>query len=137
MQQTYRTKTGVAIITWATNDPPYLPSGEQMRQELNIAYDAGAKYIIVFNSYVPNPTIWYYPPINPYGALTDEHFKVMEEFWNQMHNSPRNNLAKADVAVVLPKDYGWGMRQANDRIWGLWEADALAPQIGDKSSFFD
>jgi hypothetical protein len=33
---------------------------------------------------------------------------------------------------VLPKDYGWGMRQASDRIWGLWEADALAPQVGAK-----
>ena len=49
-----------------------------------------------------------------------------------MHNSPRNGLLKADVAVVLPKDYGWGMRQASDRIWGLWEVDDLAPQIGAK-----
>ena len=49
-----------------------------------------------------------------------------------MHTSPRNGVAKDHVAVVLPKDYGWGMRQANDRIWGLWEADDLAPQIGAK-----
>ena len=112
-----------AIITWATNDPPYLPTGTQMLQELNTAYDAGANYLIVFN----------YPQINPYGALTDEHFKVMEQFWNQMHNSPRNTAADdGHVALVLPKDYGWGMRQATDKIWGLWPADALAPQIGEK-----
>ncbi len=62
-----------AIITWATNDPPYLPSGTQMLEQLNTAYDAGAKYVIVFN----------YPQINPYGALTDEHFEAMQTFWNQ------------------------------------------------------
>lgn len=111
-----------AIITWATNDPPYLPSGNQMLEQLNTAYDAGAGYVIVFN----------YPQINPYGALTEEHFGAMQAFWSRMHSSPRNGVAKADVAVVLPKDYGWGMRQANDRIWGLWEADDLAPVIGVK-----
>ena len=111
-----------AIITWATNDPPYLANETQMLLELNTAYDAEAKYLIVFN----------YPQINPYGALTDEHFEAMKTFWDRMHTSPRNGVAKANVAVVLPKDYGWGMRQANDRIWGLWEADALAPQIGAK-----
>lgn len=94
-----------------------------MLQELNIAYSSGAQYLIVFN----------YPQINAYGALTDEHFKVLEEFWNQMHSSPRNTAGNdGHVALVLPKDYGWGMRQANDRIWGLWEADDLAPQIEAK-----
>ena len=111
-----------AIITWATNDPPYLPSGSQMLEQLNTVYDAGAQYVIVFN----------YPQINVYGALTEEHFEAMQTFWSRMHNSPRNGLLKADVAVVLPKDYGWGMRQASDRIWGLWEVDELAPQIGAK-----
>ena len=111
-----------AIITWATNDPPYLASGTQMLEQLNTAYSAGAQYLIVFN----------YPQINPYGALTDQHFLAIEAFWDRMHSSPRNGLLKADFALVLPKDYGWGMRQANDRIWGLWEADNLAPQIGEK-----
>jgi hypothetical protein len=111
-----------AIITWATNYPPYLASGNQILDQLNTAYLAGAQYLIVFN----------YPQINPYGALTDQHFVAIETFWNKMHSSPRNGLLKADVAVVLPKDYGWGMRQASDRIWGLWEVDELAPQIGAK-----
>ena len=113
-----------AIITWASNDPPYLASGTQMLQELNVAYSSGAKYLIVFN----------YPQINPYGALTDEHFKVLETFWNQIHSSPRKAVGNEDgrVALVFPKDYGWGMRQANDKIWGLWPADDLSPQIGKK-----
>ena len=113
-----------AIITWASNDPPYLANGTQMLEELNRAYDSGAKYIIVFN----------YPQINPYGALTEEHFNTMETFWNRIRTSPRNMVGNEDgrVALVLPKDYGWGMRQANDRIWGLWPADDLSPQIGEK-----
>jgi hypothetical protein len=112
-----------AIITWASNDPPYLASGSQMLEELNVAYSSGAKYIIVFN----------YPQINPYGALTDEHFTAMETFWNQIHSSPRNAAEKVDqVALVLPKDYGWGMRQPDDKIWGLWPADDLSPLIGER-----
>jgi hypothetical protein len=36
------------------------------------------------------------------------------------------------VALVLPKDYGWGMRTPNDKIWGLWNSDALSPIIWTK-----
>jgi hypothetical protein len=112
-----------AIITWASNDPPYLASGSQMLEELNVAYSSGAKYMIVFN----------YPQINPYGALTEEHFTAMETFWNQIHSSPRNAAEKVDqVALVLPKDYGWGMRQPDDKIWGLWPADDLSPLVGER-----
>jgi hypothetical protein len=110
------------IITWASNDPPYLASGIQMRQDMLTAYHAGAKYIIVFN----------YPQINPYGALTEEHFTAMKAFWNQIHVSPESVSAKvvSQVAFVLPKDYGWGMRNPDDRIWGIWLADEKAPLIG-------
>jgi len=113
-----------AIITWAYNDPPYLASGTQMLQDMNTAYYSGAKYLIVFN----------YPQINPYGALTEEHFTAMEKFWNQIHRFPGNVLGKVEgqVALVLPKDYGWGMRQADDKIWGLWPADDLSPIVGER-----
>jgi hypothetical protein len=111
-----------AIITWAYNDPPYLASGMQMRQDMLTAYHAGAKYIIVFN----------YPQINPYGALTEEHFAAMKAFWDQIHISPESVSTKVvgQVAFVLPKDYGWGMRNPDDRIWGIWLADEKAPLIG-------
>jgi hypothetical protein len=113
-----------AIITWAYNDPPYLASGTQMLQELNVAYYSGAKYLIVFN----------YPQSNPYGALTEEHFTAIETFWNQIHCFPGNLLGKVggQVALVLPKDYGWGMRQGDDRIWGFWPADDLSPLVGER-----
>ena len=61
--------------------------------------------------------------------------KPWKDFWNQMHTSPRKTVAKDNhVALVLPKDYGWGMRQPTDNIWGLWsiENDSLAPVIGTK-----
>ena len=93
--------------------------------DLDLAYSAGAQYLLVFN----------YPQVNPYGALTDEHFQALETFWNQMHTSPRKTVATDNhVALVLPKDYGWGMRQPTDNIWGLWsiENDSLAPVIGTK-----
>ena len=52
-----------------------------------------------------------------------------------MHTSPRKTPEMdSHVALVLPKDYGWGMRQPTDNIWGLWsiENDSLAPIIGTK-----
>jgi len=114
------------IITWASNDPPYLASGSQMLQQMNIAYYSGAKYLIVFN----------YPNLNPYGALTEEHFNAMETFWNRIHNFPGNTVGKVEgeVALVLPKDYGWAMREGGDNIWGIWPADDLAPIIGEKTA---
>jgi len=113
-----------AIITWAYNAPPYLARGTEMLQAMNTAYYSGAKYLIVFN----------YPQINPYGALTEEHFAAMEKFWDCIHRFPGNLLEKVDgqVALVLPKDYGWGMRNPDDKIWGLWLPDDLSPLIGEK-----
>ncbi|MBN1784781.1 MAG: hypothetical protein JW815_03495, partial [Candidatus Bathyarchaeota archaeon] len=100
-----------AIITWTFQQPPYLEDGTQLLEDLKTAYQAGAKYLIVFNY----PT---YPQDNPYGILEDEHFDAMETFWNMTH-SPQNSLEKveAEAAFVLPKDYGWGMLRPDDNIW--------------------
>jgi hypothetical protein len=112
-----------AMIAWAKNEPPYLASGKEMLQRMLTAYQAGAKYVIVFD----------YPQINPYGALTDEHFAAMKTFWNFIHVQPRNsiNTVAGKVALVLPKDYGWGMRNGDDKIWGFWATDEKAPIIGE------
>jgi len=116
-----------AIITWTNYDPPYLASGSEILEDLIIAYETGAKYIIVLNY----PT---YPETNPYGVLSDKHFAAMERFWNRIHAFPENMLGKVkgEVAFVLPKDYGWGMRWLDDSIWGLWSADSLPPVIWEK-----
>ncbi|MEM3526315.1 MAG: hypothetical protein QXV37_02780, partial [Candidatus Jordarchaeaceae archaeon] len=108
------------IITWTYEDPPYLENGTRLLEDMITAYRAGAKYLIIFN----------YPKINEYGILTEEHFDAMKKFWNLIH-SPRKLFwkVKAEVAFVLPKDYGWGMRTPEDKIWGLWPPDGKAPKI--------
>jgi len=89
---------------------------------MELAYRAGAKYIIVFN----------YPKIGSYGILTDEHFFALENFWNYAHTHPEEHgIEEGEVAYVLPENYGFGFRDPNDTIWGLWEADELSKNIWD------
>ncbi len=108
---TIQDKEWGAIIVWTYQNPPYLGGGPEILQDMTAAYQAGAKYVIVFN----------YPKIreNDYGILEEEHFTAMETFWNLIHSPPQSSLRKveAEVAFVLPKDYGWGMRNPDDRIW--------------------
>jgi hypothetical protein len=110
-----------AIITWAEDKPPYLANSDDMLQQMLTAYHAGANYLIIFN----------HPQLNPYGALTEEHFAAMKRFWNQIHTFPESMMEKGrgEVALVLPKDYGWGMRTSDDNIWGVWSVDDLSPLI--------
>lgn len=117
-----------AIITWKTSDPPYLASGEEIYGDMISAYLAGAKYVIVFN--YPK-----YPQDNPYGILSNDHFSAMQNFWKYIHAYPRSTYGQVDAqaVLVLPKDYGWGMRRSQyivqDKIWGLWFEDEKAPVI--------
>jgi len=114
------------IITWTYWTPPYLESGEELFHDMVTAHRAGAKYIIVFN----------YPKINPYGVLTDEHFKALRNFWSYMGSSPRSRhgIDHGEAAFVLPKDYGWGFRWPTDNIWGVWPCDNLSAQIWNKTN---
>ena len=112
-----------AIIVWKNKDPPTFKSGNEMLQDFLTAYEAGAKYVIVFN-FPKNPET------NPYGILKEEHFKAMRQFWTHLHHYPEEHgKTEGQVAFVLPKDYGWGMRRPDDLMWGLWPADDLSPVI--------
>jgi len=43
----------------------------------------------------------------PYCILEEEHFEAMQDFWSYIHNNPgHHGQIKAQVAFVLPKDYG-------------------------------
>ena len=109
-----------AIITWEYQHPPYLETGEELLNDLLLAYHAGAKYIVVFN----------YPEISEYGVLTEEHFTVLEQFWNYVTRYPeKHGIMKGNVAYVLPEDYGFGFRASNDNLWGLWDNDAFSQKI--------
>ncbi len=113
-----------AIITWTYNEAPYLANGTQILEDMTAAYHAGAKYVIVFNYAEDSETG------KPHGTLNDDHFKAMQDFWRYIHDYPgRHGQIKGQVAFVLPKDYGWGMRDSEDKIWGLWPADGKASLI--------
>lgn len=120
---TLQNKSWGVIITWKYRHPPYLDSPENIYRQMFKAYLCGAKYIILFN-YAEDMA-------SPYGLLTDEYFIMLKRFWGEVIKNPRvtHGLIKAKAALVLPKNYGWGMRHPNDKIWGLWEPDEKSQQI--------
>ncbi len=109
-----------AIITWEYRDAPYIESGEELYDDMVLAYKTGAKYVVVFN----------YPKIGQYGLLIDEHFDALRDFWNYVHSNPREHgVIQSEAAYVLPQDYGFGFRNSEDTIWGLWTADDLSEKV--------
>lgn len=108
------------IITWTYTKPPYLISGEKMFDDLLLAYNNGAKYIIVFDGNEGWTS----------SVLKEEHFDALKRFWAYIKENPRQVTPASDrVAYVLPKDYGYGFRGPNDKIWGLWGPDNLTDKI--------
>jgi hypothetical protein len=110
------------IVTWEYTDEPYLESGDELYDDLVLAYDNGAKYAVVFS----------YPKIGPYGILAEDHFRAFEDFWSYVHSNPQEHgVVQGEAVYVLPKDYGFGFRNPSDKIWGLWEADDLSQKVWD------
>jgi hypothetical protein len=113
-------KSWGVTITWKYDKPPYLENGTEMYDDLKLAYAAGAKYLIVFD----------YPKIGPYGTLSEDRIDALKRFWDFSHSNPQAfGSSKAEAAYVVPKDYGFGFRSAEDIIWGLFPADDLAAKI--------
>jgi hypothetical protein len=110
------------IITWTYENPPYIASGPEIYQDMITSYDAGAKYILVFD--YPQ-----YPENNPYGILAEEHFSAMKQFWNYIQKNNRPSEQVKEAVYILPENYGWGLRRTNDTIWGLWQPDNLSSTI--------
>jgi hypothetical protein len=109
-----------AMITWTYRQPPYIESGAELYSDLLLAYDSGAKYIMVFNSNEEYTG----------GILEQEHLDALKQFWQfSQLNSRKTNPVNERTAYVLPKDYAYGFRGPNDKIWGLWEADTLSTPI--------
>ena len=108
------------IVTWTYTEPPYLGSGEELFDDLVLAYENGAKYALVFDSdedYVQS-------------TLSQEHLDALERFWQYTKEHPRPaDLLDGRVAFVLPKDYGYGFRGPDDKVWGLWENDELSSKL--------
>ena len=111
------------MITWKYMQPPYLGSGDEMYQQLKASYEAGAKYVFVFN-YAQNMS-------SPYGILQDQHFDALKRFWTEVVQNPSvgHGGVKAEAAFVLPENYGWGMRNPQDKVWGIWQPPQQYEQI--------
>lgn len=116
-------KSWGTILTWKYTQPPYLTDGNEMFDQMKASYESGAEYVVIFN-YAEDMN-------NTYGTLKEEHFQALERFWNEVVQNPNvvHGGVKAEAALVLPKNYGWGMRNPNDIIWGLWNTNSTSEQI--------
>ena len=108
------------MITWSYIDPPYMESGAKLYDDMVLAYQNGAKYILVFDTnegWTEN-------------VLTQEHLDAMQRFWIYAQNHPRpQNTTYVRTAAVLPEDYAYSFRGPSDRVWGLWQPDELTVNI--------
>jgi hypothetical protein len=117
---TVQNKEWGVIIAWTYNHPPYIESGPELYDDMILAYENGANYIVVFDTN-ENYTE---------GILTEEHLEAMEQFWQYAQNHPRaSDQIEKRVAYVLPEDYGYGFRGPEDKIWGLWETTNLSTEM--------
>jgi hypothetical protein len=115
-------KSWGTIITWKYTHAPYLTDGEEMFEQMKTSYEAGAEYVLIFN-YSEDQE-------NP-NTLQEEHYQALEQFWNDIVQNPKikHGNIKTEAALVLPQNYGWGMRHPQDTIWGIWPADETSQQI--------
>ena len=113
------------VITWKYNKPPYLDNRTEIFSQMRTAYEAGAKYFVLFNYYEEGG--------NPYGTMQPEHFQALEDFWNNVVKNLHitQGSIKADSVLVLPKNYGWGMRGSQDKIWGIFNPADKTQQLWD------
>ncbi len=113
------------MITWRYNQQPYLDTADNIYSQMMTAYQAGAKYIAIFN----------YPyEGDQYGVLTDSHFRMMQRFWTDITTGHLKVSHSSNVALVLPENFGWGMRNPTDTIWGFWKTDPRTTQVATITS---
>ena len=62
--------------------------------------------------------------------MLDEHFESLEKFWNNIRQGKVvHGSTIADAVLVLPKNYGYGLRYPEDNIWGFWGPDEKSPIV--------
>ena len=117
---TIQNKDWGVMITWTYNEPPYIESGEELYDDMILAYENGAKYIVIFDTNKDYT----------HGILKEEHLDALKQFWQYTQNNPRTDTVTNErVAYVLPKGYAYGFRGPNDKIWGLWEANDFSFEL--------
>jgi hypothetical protein len=114
-------KTWGTIITWKYDQQPYLDTGQEIYNQMLESYKAGADYIIVFN----------YPILNTYGVMKPEHFTALKDFWIDITTKKFEDLSQPGAVLVLPRNYGWGIRHQTDNIWGFYTPDDKASLVAN------
>ena len=108
------------MITHTYTEWPYFESGAKLYDDMVFAYENGAKYIVIFDSN-ENYT---------HGTFNMEHLQALKDFSEYAHKNPRYiEPTSKRSAFVLPKDFAYGFRGPEDKIWGLWDADAFSYDI--------
>jgi len=112
------------MITWTNTQPPdnksYLEPADELYDDMVLAYENGAKYILVFDTN-ENYT---------HTVIDDTRLDAMEQFWQYTKAHPRSsNPIRNRVAYVLPNGFGYGFRGPKDIIWGLWHDDDISLAI--------
>jgi hypothetical protein len=118
-------KSWGAIITYGHHDTA-LENGTQLYQDMILAWKSGAQYIVVFDG---NSSI-----SQQEGVLKQEHIDAIKQFWDQAKSNPSLDKYPADVAYVLPVDFGFGFRGPQDNIWGLWPSNETSTRIWNDAS---
>lgn len=128
------------MVTTRSDDGRVLESGPELYDDLVLGYESGAKYAVVFDyalTVLPSAQeMTAYQPYE-YGILQDAHFEALKNFWVYMQQNPsRHGSLKADVALVVPQDLGFGFRSAEDNVWGVFSGDALSRAVwSDANSY--
>ena len=101
------------MITWAYTQYPYMENATDLYNDMTLAYNNGAKYIVLFDTnanYTEN-------------VLSSQQLGAIKQFWQYAQANPRTVSQPSDrTAYVLPQDFGFGFRSPNDTICGLWNA---------------
>ena len=105
--------------------PPYLENGTAMLQDMLTAYQAGAKYIVVFNY----PTYPEANPVrNPDAGSIRRHGRILESNTLQPKKHVWNRKCTSGSCSAKRLWLGHE-KSATDLIWGIWNSDGLSPII--------
>ncbi|TRO52949.1 hypothetical protein E2P61_02510 [Candidatus Bathyarchaeota archaeon] len=117
------------MITWTYTQWPYLESGSELYNDMVLAYENGAKYIIIFDTN-KNYTHSVLDKDEEGNYQAQGHYDALKQFWQYVKDNPRSSdPIRNRVAYVLPEGYGYGFRGPEDKIWGLWSADDFSFRI--------
>lgn len=121
------------MVTTRYDNGQILEPGPELYDDLILGYNSGAKYAVVFDyALTVSPSAQEMVSYQPYeyGILQDEHFEALKNFWTYIQQNPgKHGSQKADVALVVPQDLGFGFRSAEDTVWGVFEGDALSRAV--------